>query len=104
MLLDMVLGLDYDETNNLLLMGSANAFDPEVYFYDPEDGTYHSEIAYTSPQTNFGVCINDDGSIVYFTEWFQGKLYAYDCLVGPLQIVRRVLKAEVWISEKVIFG
>ncbi len=74
----MILGLDYDETNSLLLMGSANGYDPEVYFYDPDDGSYQGEIAYTSPQTNFGVCINDDGSIVYFTEWFQGKLYAYD--------------------------
>ncbi len=74
----MILGLDYDEMNDRLALGSANAFDPEVGFYDPDDGEYLSEIAYTTPLVNFGVCLNDDASLVFLTEWFEGKLYTYN--------------------------
>ncbi len=74
----MILGLDYDEANDRIALGSANAFDPEVGFYNPDDGSYLDEVAYSSPLLNFGVCLSDDGSQVFLTEWSEGKLYTYD--------------------------
>ncbi len=74
----MILGLDYDEANDRLALGSANAFDPEVGFYDPDDSSYLGEVAYSSALLNFGVCLNDDASRIYLTEWSNGKLFTYD--------------------------
>ncbi|MCD4734113.1 hypothetical protein K8R78_07760 [bacterium] len=70
-----ILGLDYDEANDRLAFGSANYYDPEVTFCDPDTGAYLAEVAYSSPLLDFGVCLDDDASHLYLTEWGDGKLY-----------------------------